>query len=85
MEFSRSRPRLAPDLDGLLKSQLSIAIDEADIGLSDRGIARMYYIDHIPQEDIAAELMCDRSTVSRRLKAIAPRVSTAAQKLNLPQ
>ncbi len=45
-------------------------------------IADRYLIDHIPQIDIAAELGCERSTISRRVKYIIPRVSETTKKLN---
>lgn len=36
----------------------------------DRTVLRMYYIDNLSMEQIAAVLYCDKSTISRRLKKL---------------
>lgn len=85
MEFYRARPKLPPELSGLLTSELRTAIEEANIDPVDRNIAMLYFIDHIPQIDIAAELNCGRKTISRRAAAVLPSISSAASRLRLPQ
>lgn len=81
MNYSRARGRLPSELDGLLASQLKNAIEEAHLGAVDSQIAYLYMIDRLPQIDIADELRIERKTVSRRLKAVSPSISAAAQKL----
>lgn len=81
--YSRARGQLPPELAGLLTSQMNWAIDEANLGISDREIARRYLVDRMPMVDIGAEVGLDRSTVSKRLKQIRPRVSDAAR--SIPQ
>lgn len=81
--YSRARGPLPPELAGLLTSQMHRAIDEANLGISDREIARRYLIDRMPMIDIGEEVGLDRSTVSKRLKQIRPRVAGAAR--SLPQ
>ena len=85
MEHSRARGRLPAELDGLLSSQISFIISEANLGLSDRQIAERYYLDRLPQIDIAVEMGFDRTTVTKRLKGIAPRICMTANKLNIKQ
>lgn len=86
MEYSRARGKLPPDLDGLLASQVMQAIDEANLGLADTHIAQRRFIDQMQHMDIAMEMgLGDRSTVSKRLKQITPRVINAAKHFNIPQ
>lgn len=85
MEYSRARGKLPPEIDGLLSSQVMEAIREANLGLSDQAIAQRYLVDRLPQVDIAVEMGLDRSTVTKRLRTIKPRVVGAATKLNIPQ
>lgn len=85
MEYSRARGRLPSELDGLLSSQILAVINEANLGLSDSAIAKRYYVDRLPQIDIAVEMGLARTTVNNRLKGIKPRVSSAATKFNIPQ
>ena len=85
MEYARARGKLPPELDGLLASQMTAAINEANLGLSDRAIAQRYLVDRLPQIDIAVEIGLDRSTVTKRLRDIKPRVAGAASKLNIHQ
>lgn len=81
MESGHARCKMPDGLDLLLTSEISKAIEEANLGVVNAQIARRYYIDHAAHMDIAVELGYDRSTVSKRLKDIAPRVSRAAARL----
>lgn len=84
-QYGQARGKLPDGLGMLMTSQMQSAIDEANLGITDTEIARRYYIDRMAQMDIACLLGCDRSTVSRRLKGIAPRVTYAAGKITMPQ
>ena len=85
MEYSRARGKLPPELDGLLASQVRKAIDEANLGLADKRMVERYYIDRLPQIDIACEMGLSRKTVNRRLHESAPKIGRAAAQLNIPQ
>ena len=52
----------------------------------DEQIAIQYFIERIPQADVAVIVGRERSTVTRRLKAITPQIRhTAALLSKLPQ
>ena len=76
-----ARVKLPEPLDRLLRSELKIAIEEAALHLDDYIIARRYIIDKMPQADIAAELGCDRSTVSHHLSYIMDEVKRSASRI----
>jgi DNA-directed RNA polymerase specialized sigma subunit len=78
-----ARVRLPGSLGQLLRSEMEIAISEANLGNSDSLIAKRYFLERIPQMDIAAELDIERSTISRRLPFIIERIEKTAQRLNL--
>lgn len=78
-----ARVRLPGSLGQLLRSEMERAISEANLGNSDSLIAKRYFIEHIPQIDIAIELDMERSTISRRLPAIRQKVEQTAQRLNI--
>ena len=79
----KARVRLPGSLGQLLRSEMEIAISEANLGNSDSLIAKRYFLERIPQMDIAAELDIERSTISRRLSAIIASIEKSAQRLNL--
>lgn len=79
-----ARVRLPGSLGQLLRSEMETAISEANLGNSDSLIAKRYLIEHVPQIDIAIELDCERSTISRRLPLILGQVERTAQRLKLP-
>lgn len=79
----RARVRLPGSLGQLLRSEMETAISEANLGNSDSLIARRYLIEQIPQIDIAIELDCERSAVSRRMPGILRRVEQSARKMEL--
>lgn len=82
---SQARCRLPQPLDGLLTSEMSRAIEEANLGSTDAQIAKRYLVDRIPQIDIAIEFGYERSTISKRMKNIVPRVSASASRVSIPQ
>ena len=77
-----ARVRLPGSLGQLLRSEMEIAISEANLGNSDSLIAKRYLLERIPQIDIAIELDLERSTISRRLPSIIDRVEKTAQRLS---
>lgn len=85
MEYSRARGKLPPELDGLLATQMMQAINEANLGLADKHIAERYYIDRMPQIDIACEMGLHRNTVNSRLSRASHKIGLAASQLNIPQ
>lgn len=52
-------------------------IAQANVGRENEQIARLYYIDRMPQVDVAAELYLGRATVQRRLPEILSKMETA--------
>lgn len=81
MEYTRARVKLTPELAALTTTQFDKAISEANLGVVDSLIARRYYLDRLPQADIAAELDVTRGTITRRMGSISGRVASAASKL----
>lgn len=73
--------RLPDTLKGLLRCEMAEAIEQANLGNDDTQIAAHYLIEQIPQIEIAAELGCERSTISRRLRGILLRIEHTARKM----
>ena len=63
----------------MTRSVAERVIYEANLGAEDTKIARMYYIERLPQIEIAAEMQMDRKTISERLRWINRRMKTAWQ------
>ena len=76
-----AKVRLPGSLGLLLRSEMVHAISEANMGSVDSLIATRYFVERIPQIDIAAELNVERSSISRRLPSIAKEVERTAKKL----
>ena len=70
-------------LSRLLRSELEQAIYESALSREDELIARRYFIEKVPQIDIAAELGYERTTISRKIPTIAKRIIFVANKLNI--
>lgn len=81
--MARARARVPDAARSLLRSDWEKVIGEAALGKEDTQIAMMYLLDAIPQIDIGVELNLDRTTVSRRLTKILPRIERTARKLNI--
>lgn len=71
MPKARIRDR---QLEEMTKSEAEQAITEAKLGDEDERIARLYLMRQQPQEDIAAQMGYERSTISRRWHRIQARV-----------
>lgn len=81
--MARARARLRESAADLLRSDWETVIDEAALGIEDTKIAKMYLLDAIPQVEIGVEVGLERSTVSKRLSKILPKVERTARKLNI--
>ena len=79
--MATARAKLPEALEGLLRSQMDTAIQEANLGTDDTDIAIRYLIDQSTQMDIAAAYGWDRSTIAHRLKRITAKVEQTAKKL----
>lgn len=81
--MAKARARVSESAKYLLRSDWEVIIQQAALGVEDTKIATMYLLDAIPQVDIGVEIGLERSTVSRRLSKILPKVERAGRKLNL--
>lgn len=76
-----SRVKIPESLQKLTKTELNHVINEAALGIENTIIARRTLIDRYAQADIAAEIGCDRSIVSRRMPKILDRLQYIAGRL----
>ena len=76
--MARARPAEG-ELGSMTSSVAERVIYEANLGAEDTKIARMYYIERLPQIEIAEEMQMDRKTISERLRWINRRMKTAWQ------
>lgn len=72
--MAMARPRYEA-LDRMSRSQMEAVLYEANLGLEDTKLARRYFVDRVPQIDVAMELGLDRKTVGNRLRRIEKRVA----------
>lgn len=73
--------KMPQELKYLLTSEMTRAIDEANLGALDTVIAKRYYVDRVAQIDIAEELGYERSAISKRLKNINPRIYNSISRI----
>lgn len=78
----RARMTLPPELENMTRQGMETVIREANLGREDTQIARLYYVDKLPQVDVATELYLGRATVQRRLPGILQRMERASKILN---
>lgn len=71
MPKARIRDR---QLGKMTKSEAERVIAEANLGDEDEQIARLYLMRQQPQEDIAAQMGYERSTISKRWREIRGRM-----------
>lgn len=76
--MAKARPAEG-ELGSMTRSVAERVIYEANLGTEDTKIARMYYIERLPQIEIAAEMQMDRKTISERLRWINGQMKTAWQ------
>ena len=74
--MSKTKTRFAL-ADTLTRSAWERVLYEANLGRTDTEIARLYFIDRVPQIEIAAELGFERKTIGARLRQIEQRVERA--------
>ena len=79
--MSSARVKLPPVLEDLLRSEMLVCIEEANLGELETTVAKRYLIDRWAQIDIAAELGCSRSTVSEHVNHILHKVQVTAHRL----
>lgn len=77
----QARYKLPPELGGLLRKDMESVIYQANLGREDEKIAQLYFVDKLPQVDIATELYLGRATVQRRLPGIMQRMRDTSSKL----
>lgn len=76
--MAKARPAEG-ELGSMTRSVAERVIYEANLGAEDTKIARMYYIERLPQIEIAEEMEMDRKTISERLRWINGQMKTAWQ------
>lgn len=77
----QARYNLPPELSGLMRGEMEKVISQANLGQENERIARLYYVDKVPQIDVASELYLGRATVQRRLPIILDRMQKTSSKL----
>lgn len=77
----QARCKLPPELGGLMRRDKEAVIHQANLGLEDEKIAQLYFVDKLPQVDVATELYLGRATVQRRLPGIMQRMRDTSSKL----
>ena len=76
-----ARGRISPIIQNILRSEMERVIEQANLGEENTRIARMYYVERIPQIDIAEEIGVERSTISRRLSSFAAKIEMTAHRI----
>lgn len=77
----QARYRLPPELGNLMRKDIESVIYQANLGREDEKIAKLYYVDKLPQVDVATELYLGRATVQRRLPGILARMKDTSNAL----
>lgn len=77
----QARYKLPPELGSLMRRDMESVIYQANLGREDERIAQLYFVDKLPQVDVATELYLGRATVQRRLPKIMQRMKDTSSKL----
>lgn len=77
----QARCKMPPELGGLMRKDMENVIYQANLGREDEQIAKLYFVDKLPQVDVATELYLGRATVQRRLPCIVRRLRDTSSKL----
>ena len=76
-----ARVRLPHSIELLLRSEVELVIEQANLGIFDSVVAKKYLIDQVPQVEIAEELGYERSTITKRMPRIINKVDRSAKML----
>ena len=77
----QARCKLPPELGGLMRRDMETVIYQSNLGREDAKIAQLYFVDKLPQVDVATELFLGRATVQRRLPEIMREMQRTSSKL----
>lgn len=77
----QARVNLPPELGRLTRKDMETVIYQANLGRENEKIAQLYFVDKLPQVDVATELFLGRATVQRRLPEIVARMKAASGSL----
>ena len=77
----QARCKLPPELGGLMRRDMETVIYQSNLGREDAKIAQLYFVDKLPQVDVATELYIGRATVQRRLPGIVREMQRTSSKL----
>lgn len=77
----QARYKLPPELDGLTRQGMEAVIYQANLGRENSQIAQLYFVDKLPQVDVATELYLGRATIQRRLPEIVQQMRRTSSKL----
>ena len=72
--MTQARLRLRPDMAMLPREKWDELIYRSNLGREGSRIADLYFIQQIPQIDIAEEIGLDRKTVSRRISTARAKI-----------
>lgn len=64
-----------------MRRDMETVIYQSNLGREDAKIAQLYFVDKLPQVDVATELYLGRATVQRRLPGIMQRMRDTSSKL----
>lgn len=81
--MSQARANVPEELRDFTRSDWEWVIHEAALGKENTQIATMYLLDAIPQVEIGAALNMERSTVSKRLSKMLPKIERTARRLKV--
>ena len=62
----QARAKLPPELGRLTRKDMEAVIYQANLGRENEKIAQLYFVDKLPQVDVATELFLGRAPVRRR-------------------
>lgn len=79
--MASARLRLPVGFEVLLRSELEAIINETILSKEDRYIAQLYFLEEVPQIDIAAELNLSRCAVTGRINKIREKLMFSKSRL----